>query len=88
MFLQASMDQIDILDENFAFKEKLVFQVGEIIEKITCSCVSSNESNTEELVIILYCILKNINLIKNEYIISSYIILFVLKITQHALRFC
>jgi len=45
------MDQIDILDEKYVLKEKLVFQVGEIKEKITCTCVSFNETNSEELVI-------------------------------------
>jgi hypothetical protein len=44
------MDQIHILDEKYVLKEKLVFQVGEIKEKITCTCVSYNETNSEELV--------------------------------------
>jgi hypothetical protein len=44
------MDQIDILDEKYVLKEKLVFQVGEIKEKITCTCVSYDETSSEELV--------------------------------------
>lgn len=44
------MDQIDIFDDKYVLKEKLVFQVGEVKEKITCNCVSFDETKSEELV--------------------------------------
>lgn len=45
---------MDIIDEKYNIKEKLEFQIGEIREKISCSCVSLNQKNNEELVSSLY----------------------------------
>jgi len=48
--LKAYNEKISILDENFTLKEKLLFELGAIKEKISCACVSFNSSTNEELV--------------------------------------
>ena len=60
------MDQIDIIDDKYVLKEKLVFQVGEVKEKITCTCVSFNETNSEELVIFMHLRYPYLNLLQFE----------------------